>query len=247
MAAKLAFISDIHGNRPALEVVLKDIDRRGADRIYNLGDSLFGPLDPAGTFALLTGREITHLRGNGDRELLGPDDGSDTTLNRQRRGLSPAERAWLEAQPGRIDEGDLTAFHASPGSDDAYLLECLTEAGVALRPADEVQAGLTGVWAEAVVCGHSHRPGILRLPDGRLVVNAGSVGLPAYYDDRPSPHKMESGGPEAKYALLEKSGGGWRAEIVEVVYDCRAAADMALTQGRPDWAEWLMSGRVPQR
>ena len=53
----LAFISDIHGNAFALEAVLAEIARREIPEIINLGDSFFGPLDPAGTYAALaTGR-----------------------------------------------------------------------------------------------------------------------------------------------------------------------------------------------
>ncbi|SDD65802.1 Calcineurin-like phosphoesterase superfamily domain-containing protein [Priestia aryabhattai B8W22] len=62
---KIAIISDIHGNSLALEAVLSDISRRGINTIFNLGDSLYGPLDPLGTFKLLMEHEhdITHIMG----------------------------------------------------------------------------------------------------------------------------------------------------------------------------------------
>ena len=50
---KIAFLSDIHGNSWALKAVLNDIKQRGITEIYDLGDSLYGPLDPKGTFHLL--------------------------------------------------------------------------------------------------------------------------------------------------------------------------------------------------
>lgn len=242
VAGQLAFISDIHANRPALEAVLEDIDRRKVAGIYNLGDSLFGPLDPDGTFELLVSRNITHICGNGDRDLLAPDDGSESTLNRQRRVLSSAQRSWIASLPGRIDEDDVTAFHGAPDSDEVYLLESLTAEGVSRKSVEEVVGLLAGIEAEVVVCGHSHLPSVLRLPDRRLVINAGSVGLPAYHDDWPVAHKMESGTPHAKYALVEKTKGRWQVEIVMVPYNWRKAADLALANGRPDWAEYLLTG-----
>ncbi len=101
---------------------------------------------------------------------------------------------------------------------------------------------LAGVTAQVMVCGHSHMPRVVELPDGPLLVNVGSVGLPAYADELPIPHKMESGTPHAKYAVLEVTTGTWHAEIIQVDYDWRAAAELALAQGRPDWARWLTSG-----
>ena len=66
----VAVLSDIHGNRWALAAVLDDIGRRGITRLLNLGDSLYGPLDPAGTAALLLGLDCLSIRGNEDRILL---------------------------------------------------------------------------------------------------------------------------------------------------------------------------------
>ncbi|WP_036640138.1 metallophosphoesterase family protein, partial [Paenibacillus durus] len=65
MTCTIAVISDIHSNAPALEAVLQDIDRSGADLIVNLGDSLFGPVDPLGTARLLRQRDdIVNTMGN---------------------------------------------------------------------------------------------------------------------------------------------------------------------------------------
>ncbi len=118
-----AFISDIHGNSFALSAVLDDIRRRDLTAIYNLGDSLFGPLDPHGTFALLRRNAITHIMGNGDRELLSPDDGLSSTMNQVRQGLTTEERAWLESLPATVETDGIVMFHASPGSDQVYFLE----------------------------------------------------------------------------------------------------------------------------
>ena len=61
---KLAAISDIHGNLPALQAVLADIERQGVDQVVNLGDILSGPLQPAETAELLMARNFTTIRGN---------------------------------------------------------------------------------------------------------------------------------------------------------------------------------------
>ena len=237
-----AFISDIHGNSPALRAVLRDIERRGVGSVYNLGDSLFGPLDPHGTFDLLTAGHIIHLRGNGDRELLAADDGSSTTMNKLRRDLSSTERRWLEELPPAIETEDFFLCHGSPGSDEQYLLEDVSGSEPRLRPLEEIEGLASGIKARVVVCGHSHLPRLVGLSGGRLAANAGSVGLPAYADDLPVKHKMESGTPQAKYLILEKTSGGWSAEIIHLAYDWPAATALALAGGRRDWAAWLATG-----
>ena len=67
---RIAIISDIHGNLPALEAVTKDIGRRGVDSIVNLGDSLSGPLLPLETAQFLMAQDWVHLAGNHERQLL---------------------------------------------------------------------------------------------------------------------------------------------------------------------------------
>jgi len=84
----------------------------------------------------------------------------------------------------------------------------------------------------------------LRLTNGQLVVNPGSVGLPAFDDDAPVHHKIESGTPHARYAiLLRDETGEWDVEPRRVSYDWDTAGDMAEQQGRPDWARAIRTGR----
>src|SRR3954466_4063927 len=69
----LALISDIHGNRWALDAVLEDIDRRGIQNIINLGDHFYGPLAPGATAErLLKLPVLATIRGNQDRQLIEP-------------------------------------------------------------------------------------------------------------------------------------------------------------------------------
>lgn len=67
---RIAVISDLHGNLAALEAVLGDLARRGADRVVNLGDLLSGGLAPAATADRLMGLGQLIVRGNHERQLL---------------------------------------------------------------------------------------------------------------------------------------------------------------------------------
>jgi hypothetical protein len=106
-----------------------------------------------------------------------------------------------------------------------------------LQRAGDAQASL-------ILCGHTHVPRSVLLDDGRLIVNPGSVGLQAYDDDLPYPHKAENGSPHARYAIVERTAGGWAVEHYAVAYDWNAAAEVAQRHGRPDWATALRTGRM---
>jgi hypothetical protein len=80
------------------------------------------------------------------------------------------------------------------------------------------------------------------LPDGRLAVNPGSVGLPAYADDRPAPHRMENHAPHARYAVIEKTVSGWNVAHISLAYPWHEAVAAARRQGRDDWARALATG-----
>jgi predicted phosphodiesterase len=134
--------------------------------------------------------------------------------------------------------------HGTPASDVEHFLQSVEPVGIRAATAAEVEAHLGDVRAELVACGHSHVPQVVRTRAGVLVVNPGSVGLPAYRDDRPCPHAVETGSPDARYAIVERAGGGWRAELVSVPYDHGAMAALARANSRHDWAVALATGRV---
>jgi hypothetical protein len=85
-------------------------------------------------------------------------------------------------------------------------------------------------------------PRSVRLDDGRLIVNPGSVGMPAYEENRPYAHKMETGSPHARYSIVEKRNGKWTAEFFAILYDWEKAATVAEKRERPDWARALRTG-----
>jgi predicted phosphodiesterase len=252
----VAVIADVHGNRWALEAVLEDIARRGAGRVLNLGDSLYGPLDPAGTAELFRQVDAVSVRGNQDRVLLETPSyaAQSPTFRFVVEQLAPRDIDWLGAhEPAPHRLGPLLLCHGTLERDDLYLAEQVTEHGVVLRAAAALARELADAadavpsadaTVEVILCGHSHVPRVLSLPDRRLLVNPGSVGLPAYTDDDPYPHAMEAGSPHTRYAWLHRTDRGWRTEHVALPYDWDQAAAAAERNGRPDWAAWLRSGRA---
>lgn len=243
---KVAVIADIHGNLGALEAVLGDIKARGVDTTVNLGDVLSGPLFPALCADRLMPLKVPTIRGNHERQLLtlqikemGPSDQYATSC------LGPDHREWIAALPPSLwPFADVLLVHGTPSRDDEYFLETVDENG--LRPAsiEEVKSRAGNVPARLILCGHTHLQRSVTLDDGRLIVNPGSVGLPAYEERHPFPHKVQSGSPHARYAIVEKKGGQWSAEMIVVGYDWESAATMAAKRGRPDWERALRTGFV---
>jgi predicted phosphodiesterase len=146
--------------------------------------------------------------------------------------------------PQTLRIGDVLLCHGTPWADDVYLLEEVTEAGARLKSADEIAPTLHGLSARLILCGHSHLPRSYRMPDGVQVVNPGSVGLPAYTDESPFPHAMESGSPHSRYATITRAESAWKVEHHLVDYDWHGAAAMAERSGRSDWPRWLRTGRA---
>jgi diadenosine tetraphosphatase ApaH/serine/threonine PP2A family protein phosphatase len=94
-----------------------------------------------------------------------------------------------------------------------------------------------------MICGHSHVQRLIGLGEGVVIVNPGSVGLPAYEDDGLRPHIVESGSPHARYAMVELGPNTPPAvEFIAVAYDWRGASEQARQNGRPDWARALETG-----
>lgn len=244
---RIAAFTDVHGNLAALDAVLADIARRGADLLVNLGDCVSGPLLPAETADRLMALAIPTVAGNHERQLLAPDPsvtGASDAFAHAR--LTPAHRAWIAALPAtlRLDV-EVLLCHGSPASDLEYLMETVTPAGARPATREEVAARLGDVDARLVLCGHTHHPRVVRLPDDCLVVNPGSVGLQAFRDELPWPHAIGAGTPHARYAMVERDArGGWRAEHVSVAYDWDAAAALAEANGSAAWGRWLRTGRA---
>jgi predicted phosphodiesterase len=243
----VAVLSDIHGNRWALEAVLDDIRRRGIRDMVNLGDCLYGPLDPGGTAQILMELDMPTVRGNEDRILLDepgrhPDSPS---LPFVQANLAPGHRRWLKTLPAAaVAFADFYLCHGTPEKDNEYLVREVTARGCSLLPAAAIGRKLKSVAQPIILCGHDHLPAMLGLPDGRHVVDPGSVGLPAYRDDLPFPHAMEAGSAHARYSIVSRLGPGLAVENIALPYDWPSAAAAAARNGRPDWAAYLATGRA---
>src|SRR5712691_9596145 len=240
----LAVIADIHGNRWALEAVLQDIDRRGIQQIVNLGDHLTGPLDPAGTADLLIERGMLSICGNDDRVLFAPLEELSSSQRYTRDQLTPAHLNWLRALPATAVIADEVFVCHGDLFDSAYLLEQVEASGVCLRSTRAIEASAADIAQPIILCGHSHLPRTVFLPQGKLIMNPGSVGLPAYTMETSVPYAMESGSPHARYAILSRKLPSWQVEHVQVPYDWKYAAKVARGNQRTDWAEWLTTGRA---
>ena len=239
---RIALFSDIHGNLAALEAVTDDARSRGVDQIINLGDSLSGPLLPRETAQFLMAEGWLSLAGNHERQILDPaargplDEFALSTLG------SP-EIAWLQSQKHvhRLDE-EVLLCHGTPDSDLIYLLETFDESGFRPATREEVDQRLESHTAPLIACGHSHIPRSVRTTRGQLVVNPGSVGLPAARATEPVTYKVENRSPDARYAIIEKTKAGWTASLISVPYDHRSMAALAARRGRHNWEVALLTG-----
>jgi putative phosphoesterase len=247
---RLAVLSDIHGNSAALDAVVDDLSRQDVGAVVNLGDCLSGPLDPAGTADRLMGLGLPTVAGNHDRALLDrPPQAMGLWEQWTWPDLTPAHLDWLRALPPLLERDGILLCHATPAADDRNWLHVRGPDGW-MRRADaaHIEAQAEGRAERLMLCGHTHWPDMVRLSDGRLVVNPGSVGCPAYRDTRVDPPtRMEMGTPHARYAILTERTGDWQVEFRAVPYDARRMAECAADRGAHDWAEALRTGRVSPR
>jgi putative phosphoesterase len=189
----VAFISDIHGNLPALEAALTDACVRGAERIYCAGDLTgYGPF-PGEVCRILAEKQITTIIGNYDAKVI-------AALHRSadlKKGMKPGKWKILEWTCGQI-KGDAQRFlaslpplhretlagrfkllmvHGSPMSAEDAIYPSITPYGLKKK--------LAGTRLDILVCGHTHIPFVRRVA-GALVVNCGSAGQPVDGDPRPA-------------------------------------------------------------
>jgi len=244
---RFAAIADIHGNALALEAVLADIAALGISDIVNLGDCFSGPLEAGKTGDRILPLNLPTVRGNHDRYLIefAPDQMfvSDEAAYHD---LSLDHLDWLRTLPPElIYRDEVYLCHATPDDDNLYWTETVSPDGhVLLKAQAEIEALAERIDQPLILCGHTHLPRAIALSGGRLLVNPGSVGCPAYDDDLPYAHKVESGHPLASYAILEKQGSGWIPTFRTVAYDHMAMSALARAKGRPEWAAGLATGRL---
>jgi predicted phosphodiesterase len=244
---RFAAIADVHGNYLALEAVVADIRAQGIDGIVNLGDMASGPLDARRTMDALMALDAVHVLGNHDRYLIDrPPEKMGSWDRPAHAQLDAAHLGWLRAVPPvRIFRDQVFLCHATPDSDEVYWLETVLPDGTVRMSSPEAIEKIAGsITQPLILCGHSHIARAIRLGDGRLVVNPGSVGSPGYRDTHPFPHVMEAGSPDARYAILEYVDGAWHATFRQVPYDHDAMAALARQNGEPELASALATGWI---
>ncbi len=227
---RLAVITDIHGNLPALEASLEAIDAIGVDGLFCGGDLVgYGP-HPNQVCDLIQEREIPTIYGNYDyaigRDL---DDCGCAYLTEHDRELGKQSVAWTLAQTDQsakdfmrglpfdlrfeLDDVPIHLVHGSPRKVNEYLFE--------EKPARLYERLAAAEEAQVMVFGHTHKPWIHTYGDV-LFVNCGSVGKP------------KDGDPRAAFAILELDDAGQvQVSIERVPYDADAVAREVEAAGLP--------------
>ena len=200
---KIAILSDIHGNRPALEAVVADMP--AIDMMLCCGDMVGYYPDVNEVCVLLRDMNVFTVRGNHDAYVIGelqPDSSEARAYRAEwtRERLDPNHFQWLKTLPIEMrfswDSLILTMRHASPWDEETYLY------------ADSPRLSEIGLQVnEIFVIGHTHRPMIKKVGDG-IILNPGSVGQP------------RDGNAEASYTILETASK--YTEMRRVPYDVHA-------------------------
>lgn len=244
---RFAVIADIHSNADALTAVLRDIDDHGVDSIINLGDHLSGPMAARETADLLMARDMILLKGNHDRWLTEQArDRMDTIEATAFDQLEAEHIDWVRQMPAtQAFDGEIFACHGTPRSDTVYWTERVSPSGdVLLRSRDEIAKEAEGIVATLFLCGHTHLPRRVDLPDGRVVLNPGSVGCPAYTDNDPVEHIVQTGTAAACYALVERTDHGWMSTFRHIAYDPQRMIEAAKAADHAHWEPRLATGWI---
>ena len=245
---RLALISDIHANLPALRAVLADIDeRKDVTAIYHLGDLTGYAPWPNEVVGLLSERAIPGISGNYDStvatdykhcgcraETPQEEELAHQSFEWTRSHVTPETKKYLAGLPFRLDirpfgghvsGPTITLVHGNQTLNTVYVTEDRPDTFL------EKMATSLGAKAEDIVCfGHTHRPW-QRVVSGVQFINTGSVGRPKDGDWR------------ACYVLLSLDASGPRVEFVRVPYDVEEAARAILESDLPDeFADVLKSG-----
>jgi predicted phosphodiesterase len=236
----ITIFGDIHGNLPALEAVLADMESRELYPDYCLGDLVGYGTFPNEVTSIIRERSIPTIMGNYDQGVgNSSDDCGCAYTSKDAEALGKLSIAWtnqkttednklflrqLPAQiPLQLDGLSVRLVHGSPRKINEYLF--------ADRPDATLERLLDMAAAEVLVCGHTHIPYHRILPSGRHVVNAGSVGKP------------KDGKAQACYVVLEANNSDLRVTFNRVTYDVERTAQAIEASGMPhEYAKMLRTG-----
>jgi putative phosphoesterase len=241
---RIALISDIHGNLPALEAVLEQLDGEEIDRYVCLGDVAVGPW-PSESVKRLSGLGCASILGNWDAWMLdGVPPCGDNAVGKMllemgsfwADQLDDEDIAFMrQAEPQvelQVDGAKLVFFHGSPRSYNEPIL--------AATPSEELEHMLHSLDAPIMVAGHTHVQMVRRLPF-TLMVNPGSVGLPFLEWPVAAARVCRW----AEYGILDYDGEDRvDVELRRAPYDAEAFIQYALQSGVPH-AEWWTDSWEP--
>jgi predicted phosphodiesterase len=231
---RVAVISDIHSNLPALEAVLADVAREGPDEIWCLGDIVgYGP-QPNECIDLAMEHVTVSLCGNHDLAVLGAIDIAEfagdagAAARWTARELGEPQAAWLGELSPAAERGGTELYHGSPRdpvweyvlSEQVALISILeATAPVVLVGHSHVALGL-GFHDETLKGGLAPAGTQIDLAAGRFILNPGSVGQP------------RDGDPRAAWLLLDLAAGS--ASFRRVPYPIDVTQDAIRARGLPD-------------
>ena len=234
---RVAVITDIHANLPALQAALRRVDELGVEGLFCGGDLVgYGP-HPNEVCALIAERSIPTIYGNYDHAIARDhDDCGCAYITPEDRELGRRSIDWtLEHTDASskdfmrelpfdlrfaVGATSVHLVHGSPRKVNEYLFED--------KPASLYERLAAAESGDVLVFGHTHKPWV-RSHGGVLFVNCGSVGKP------------KDGDPRGAFALLEAGGRGVEVTIERVEYDAAAVAAEVRAAGLPaEFAEKLL-------
>jgi len=236
----LTIFSDIHANLPAFEAVIADMDQRGLENRYCLGDLVGYGTFPNEVVEIIRSSKIPTIPGNYDQGVgNSSDDCGCAYKDEVAKALGQQSIAWTNVHTSEENKTFLRQLqhqlslplgslhvvlvHGSPRRVNEYLYED--------RPDASLERLLDMTNADVLVCGHTHLPYHRILPSGRHVINTGSVGKPKDDD------------PRACYVVLEADGHDLKVQFIRVPYDIEAAARAIEASDMPDgFAQMLRTG-----
>jgi diadenosine tetraphosphatase ApaH/serine/threonine PP2A family protein phosphatase len=230
----IGLFSDVHGNLPALEVVLKELKELKVDRLVCLGDTVgYGPF-PNECVDLVREHCAVVLKGNHDSGLVGEtplDDFNQHGLSAilwSQKVVGPQNLDYLRGLPFLAVEHNITLAHASPLDPATWRYILTMEAAE-----DSFQAFSTNL----CFIGHTHVPVVIGEDasinryrrGGRYIVNVGSVGQP------------RDGNPAAAFGVYNTDDESYT--LTRVPYDIKKTAEAIRSVGLPDFlAKRLFQG-----
>jgi putative phosphoesterase len=239
MSERVAVITDVHANLPALEAALARIDALGIERVYCGGDLVgYGP-HPDAVCQAIAARRIPTIYGNYDYAIARDlEDCGCAYITPHDRELGQRSVEWTLANTGaeakafmrelpfdlrfNVGSAQVHLVHGSPRKVNEYLFED--------KPASLYERLAAAETAAALVFGHTHKPW-LRSHGGVLFVNCGAVGKP------------KDGDPRGAFAVLDARSGTLDVSIERVAYDAEAVARQVRAAGLPaEFAERLPIG-----